>query len=164
MTSQTKSSRARKHPPESHHPFDDVRERARDQRNHPTKAETALWRALRRRSVLGFKFRRQHPVGPYIVDFFCYEAMLAVEVDGEHHGSDEHADYDKHRDRELRRRGIRVLRVSDDDVLTQLDGVVQMIAAALGEHPPEVPPQGDGVQDEAAAALLSDHDAVEFEP
>jgi very-short-patch-repair endonuclease len=70
--------------------------------------ETIVWNLLRNR-VTGFRFRRQHPVGPYFLDFFCREASLALELDGEQHA--EQADYDARRDAWLASRGILVIRV-----------------------------------------------------
>ena len=105
------------------------RERARALRRSPTEAERRLWYALRRRRFDGHKFRRQQPLGPYFVDFFCIEAQLVVEVDGNHHA--EQQGYDRDRDEWLARRGLRVLRFSDRDVLTRLGDVEEAIWIAL---------------------------------
>jgi very-short-patch-repair endonuclease len=61
--------------------------RARQMRNHPTEAESLLWQHLRRSQILGRKFRRQEPIGPYIVDFLCYDPMLVIEIDGSQHSA-----------------------------------------------------------------------------
>jgi very-short-patch-repair endonuclease len=88
---------------------------ARDLRKNPTNAERLLWSHLRRRQMAGFKFRRQHSVGPYICDFACVEASVVVELDGSQHV--EQSDYDFRRDRFLRSNGFRILRFWNDDVL-----------------------------------------------
>lgn len=87
-----------------------------------------LWEALRGRRLKGFKFRRQHPVDHYIVDFFCPAAKLVVEIDGPVHTESDHIEYDKIRDEFLRTRNYRVVRFSSDDVVTDLDHVLDHIA------------------------------------
>ena len=77
------------------------------------------------------KFRRQHPVGQYVVDFFCAKASLAIEVDGGGHGIENQIEIDEHRTRELERLGIRVLRFWNTDVLGNPEGVLKTIAEAL---------------------------------
>ncbi|WP_147653599.1 DUF559 domain-containing protein [Vulcaniibacterium gelatinicum] len=107
------------------------RDVARGLRRAMTDAERSLWRHLRQRQVLGHKFRRQHPIGPCIADFVCLEATLVVEVDGgQHMGSDG----DRRRDAHLRKRGFRVLRFWNDEVLGNADGVWWAIAVALSGH------------------------------
>jgi formamidopyrimidine-DNA glycosylase len=106
--------------------------RARELREATTDAEKKLWRRIRSRQLLGTKFRRQHPIGDYIVDFYCDEARLAIELDGGQHASS--SDYDSARTEELERRGIRVLRFWNNEVLRNLDGVLLRIAEAV--HPP----------------------------
>ncbi len=88
-----------------------------------------LWYHLRGRRLAGFKFRRQHRVGPFICDFACVEAALVVELDGSHHA--ERADYDRRRDAYLDGRGFRVLRVSNVDMLHRTDDVLSTIYAFL---------------------------------
>src|SRR5688572_26628719 len=91
--------------------------RARALRERPTDAERRLWRALRLRQMEGQKFRRQRPIGRYVVDFVCLESALIVEVDGGQHFEQQRG-YDATRDAWLISRGYRVLRFSDRDVLT----------------------------------------------
>ena len=105
--------------------------RAQDLRRTLTPPEVALWQALRARKLAGLRFRRQHPVGPWIVDFYCAERRLAVEVDGEVHGMGD-LDRDARRDADLTRRGVRVMRFAARDVLHEIDGVVAMIASEAG--------------------------------
>ena len=90
---------------------------ANGQRRIPTQAERLLWRDLRDRRCLGFKFRRQVPVGPYIADFVCMEARLIVELDGAPHREAGQAEHDVRRDRWLLAQGFRVLRFSNDRLL-----------------------------------------------
>jgi very-short-patch-repair endonuclease len=88
-----------------------------------TDAEQKLWYRLRGGRLDGLKFRRQHPVPPYIVDFCCTEARLVIELDGSQHG----ADVDAARAAALERRGLRVVRFWDNQVFEDLDGVLQVI-------------------------------------
>ena len=101
-------------------------------RKNPTRTERALWRAVRS-GTLKATFRRQHPIGPYIVDFVCLEARLVLEVDGGGHVEPDQAEYDKMRDEYLKAREFRVRRYSNRDVLQNLDGVLKDIAGALKE-------------------------------
>ena len=96
-----------------------------------TLAERKLWRLLRDRRVLKAKFRRQHVVGNYILDFFCSEADLAVEVDGGQHALPEQAEYDRRRDEFLKERGVTVLRFWCNNVLANTDGVLEEIMKYL---------------------------------
>ena len=105
-------------------------ERARELRGEPTEAEKKLWEHLRRKS-LSSKFRRQHPIGPFFLDFYCHEAKLAVEVDGGGHAEVDQAEYDAERSKALASEGIRVLRFWNSDVMKNVDGVVEKIREAL---------------------------------
>ncbi len=97
----------------------------RDLRREMTDAERLLWRHLRRRQVEGLKFRRQHPLGRFIVDFVCIEAALVIEVDGGQHG--ERQAQDAARTAWLNRQGYRVLRFWNNEVLNDIDAVRQAI-------------------------------------
>jgi very-short-patch-repair endonuclease len=97
---------------------------ARAARRHPTPAQRLLWWRLRDRA-LGCHFRRQHPIGPYVVDFACWPARLAIEVHGQHQPPD------AHRQRYLAEQGWRVLRVTDADVLRDLEATIVRIAQAV---------------------------------
>lgn len=90
-------------------------------------AEASLWNALRALKPLGFHFRRQVPLGRYYADFACHHPKLVIEVDGATHAD---ADYDATRDAFLRGEGYRVLRVTNEDVLRNLDGVVRAVLEA----------------------------------
>ncbi|NCP12368.1 MAG: endonuclease domain-containing protein [Sphingomonadales bacterium] len=102
--------------------------RARSLRRCMTDAERALWQALRNRQLDGRKFRRQATVGPYIADFACIAARLIVECDGGQHAM---SATDARRTAWLEAQGWRVLRLWNDDILTNLEGVLAVIAAAL---------------------------------
>jgi very-short-patch-repair endonuclease len=105
--------------------------RAREQRRQPTPSEARLW-ALLRKSRLGVRFRRQHPLAPYIVDFYCAAHGLVVEVDGGYHASDEQHAIDAERDRELLRlHSVRILRVSAELVMRNPSAVIAVIRAAF---------------------------------
>ena len=92
--------------------------------------ERLLWSQLRRRQLDGLHFRRQHPVGPYILDFYCDKAKLAVEVDGYSHGVADQPARDLRRDRWLAARGVTTLRIAARDVLISMDEVLATILAA----------------------------------
>ncbi len=108
--------------------------KARELRNRPTDAERTLWQQLRLRQIGGFRFRRQRPVGPYIVDFICLEKNLVIEVDGGQHS--EQSVYDAKRDDYLRAQGLVILRFWDHEVLTQIDNVKEAIWNAVTARPP----------------------------
>ena len=101
--------------------------RARVLRRTLTPPEARLWVYLRRRALGGLKFRRQHPLGPYVLDFYCAEARLAVEVDGQHHGNPEQFEKDKIRTAWLAKQDVEVLRIPAEHVRTNLDGVLTWI-------------------------------------
>jgi very-short-patch-repair endonuclease len=101
--------------------------KARTLRKEMSLPEVLLWRELRRRPA-GYKFRRQHPAGPFIFDFACLEARLAFEIDGEAHGRGSAANHDETRDEWLANQGYRTLRIPARDVLNNLDGVVAFVA------------------------------------
>ena len=113
-------------------------QRARRLRRDSTDAERKLWFRLRSRSVLGFKFVRQEPIGPYVVDFICRERHLIVELDGGQHADSKR---DLVRDRWLADQNYRVLRFWNNDVMANVDGVLETIALALNA---EASPDPDG--------------------
>ena len=106
-----------------YHP--EIQKRARELRRPQTPAEQALWCVLRNSQLEGLKFRRQHPIGPFILDFYCAMLKLAVEVDGDSHA--DQVEYDTARTEWLNDRGIRVIRFTNDEVKKNLDGVVAEI-------------------------------------
>jgi very-short-patch-repair endonuclease len=122
---------------ESHHIW--LREAARDQRWRATLPEQRLWGVLRSRQIEGLRFRRQHPIGPYIVDFLCAEARVVVEIDGSIHA--EQREYDAQRDDYMQYLGYRVVRITADTVDRDLPRALGVIRAA-GPTPPR--PRGSG--------------------
>ena len=124
----------------------DLRTYARDLRTHQTDAESLLWSLLRNRRLLGLKFRRQYPFNPYILDFYCHEAALAVELDGGQHV--EQQVYDRQRTLFLEDKGIKVLRFWNNEVLQQTGCVLEQIYLALEQCAPSsptlLPPAGEG--------------------
>jgi len=90
-----------------------------------------LWSKLRGRQLGGFKFRRQRPVGPYILDFYCPQKKLAIELDGGGHAEESQAEYDKDRTSYLQESGIEVLRFWNHQVFQETDAVMQEIWNAL---------------------------------
>ena len=108
---------------------------ARRLRRDATEAERHLWKHLRRRSLNGHRFRQQHPIGPYVADFACLQARLIVELDGGQHVDEQ--SYDAQRDAFLKERGFRVLRFWDHEVMRGVESVLDAIAEALSEGPPQ---------------------------
>ena len=109
-------------------------------RQNLTEAELSLWVWLRKPGIAGLRFRRQAPVGLYIADFFCPQHRLIVEVDCGHHSSNEEAQRDRDRDAWLIEQGYRIVRVWNNDVLSNIDGVCAAIAAAVSDNVTEEPP------------------------
>jgi very-short-patch-repair endonuclease len=105
-------------------------QRARRLRKTATDAEKRLWSRLRNRQIANLKFRRQHPLGNRIVDFFCPEAKLGIELDGSGHTSYRGQTSDLDREIELYEKGIRILRFQNTDVFSNLDGVLNAIIYA----------------------------------
>jgi very-short-patch-repair endonuclease len=116
-----------------------TKDRARSLRRAMSLPEVLLWRALKGGRLGGHHFRRQHPVGPYILDFYCHALRLAVEVDGQSHGFEDGPAHDARRDRFLREHGVRTLRLSARAVLDDVDGAartIQGFVAEAGLQPP----------------------------
>jgi very-short-patch-repair endonuclease len=103
-----------------------TKKRARAQRASMSLPERVLWGQLRLKRT-GLRFRNQHPAGPYVLDFYCHEARLCVEIDGQSH--DFTSAHDERRDRWLASQGVRTPRISAQDVLRNLEGVLQYIVA-----------------------------------
>ena len=108
-----------------------VHQHAKELRATPTEAEQKLWALLRNRQVKGKKFRRQHALADYVLDFYCHECKLAIELDGNHHNSDEAKEYDQARTVLLNEHGITVLRFWNKEVIKETEKVLQKIAACL---------------------------------
>lgn len=104
---------------------------SRDMRHDPTPAEAALWTLVRNRQVVGLKFRRQHAIDDFIVDFICLDRALIVEVDGSIHDQPEQAEYDTQRQAHLEGLGYQVLRFKNAEVLKTPERVTAQIKAAV---------------------------------
>jgi very-short-patch-repair endonuclease len=116
---------------------------ARTFRKEPTPAEALLWRALRNCRLGGRKFRRQHPIGPFVVDFYCAQEGLVVEVDGPIHTA--HLAADRERQELLEAAGLRVTRLPTEDVEADLVGALEKIRDVLHPSPQSpLPPAGEG--------------------
>lgn len=125
----------------------DVVKTARTLRQNQTDAEKKLWHRLRDRQLNGYKFRRQHPIPPYIVDFFCEEIGLIVEVDGGQHTPEK----DAKRSEFLNQNNFKILRFWNNEVLENIEGVLEMIAKNLPPNPsPQPSPGGRGSSKESS--------------
>ncbi len=122
--------------------------RARELRTTSTDAERLLWSKLRDRRLAGYKFRRQHPVGPFFADFACVEAKLIVELDGEQHFDEEVQAADERRTAMLARLGFHVLRFTNREMLLETDAATSVVHDWLvtrHPHPSPLPQAGEGV-------------------
>ena len=102
-------------------------------RKRLTDAEKVLWKHLRAKQLQGLKFRRQEPIGKYVVDFVCYQKRIVVEVDGGQHSKE--SSKDEERDRWFQKEGYKVLRFWNNDVLTNTDGVLEVIMKNVSPSP-----------------------------
>lgn len=119
-------------------------ERVRELRKNATEAEAFLWELLRDRQLAGFNFRRQHPLGGTILDFYCHEVHLAVEIDGAVHKEPEQAQHDAERSAYLNEQGIRVIRFWNHEVLNQTDAVLKKILKEFQSSASPVLPSPSG--------------------
>lgn len=110
---------------------------ARNLRKNLTETERALWKYLRAKQLARLKFRRQHPIGHYIVDFVCLEKRISIEVDGGQHAINKNKDLE--RNRWLQRKGFEILRFWDNEVLTNTEGVLEVIRERCLDHPHPTP-------------------------
>ena len=115
---------------------------AKTLRANQTEAEQRLWHHLRAHRFMALKFKRQKPMGRYIVDFVCVERQLIIEIDGGQHA--EQAEYDRQRDAWLRSQGYAVLRFCNHEVMHQLEGVLEQIRSAIALSPGPSPTGGRG--------------------
>jgi very-short-patch-repair endonuclease len=103
-------------------------------RKTQTEAEDMVWQSLRNRKILGCKFRRQHPIGKYIADFYCYEAKLVIEIDGGIHNRPQNKQYDENRSYELEELGITVIRFTNEMIEENLSKVLCEIKEELQKN------------------------------
>lgn len=109
--------------------------KARKLRKKMTPAENKMWSQLRNRKLFNYKIRRQHPVGQFIVDFFCVEKQLVIEIDGKIHLRSEIIEHDENRTAELERLGLRIIRFTNDEVMTDMECVLGKIKEQLDSLP-----------------------------
>jgi very-short-patch-repair endonuclease len=119
-------------------------QQARHLRRNATAAEKRLWSRLNNRQTAGLKFRRQHPIANRIVDFFCAEAKLAIELDGSGHARHTNAETDLDRELDLHAKGIRVLRFRNRDIFNNLSGVFNAMIYAVDPEKSLWPSQQPG--------------------
>jgi very-short-patch-repair endonuclease len=117
-------------------------------RKEQTNPESLFWYLVRDRRLMGLKFRRQHPMPPYVLDFYCDELKLAVELDGGQHNADDAAGRDRVRDAFIRARGIKVVRYWNHDVLLKteqvLEDLIQRLSSRVRPSPLAPLPEGEG--------------------
>jgi len=109
--------------------------RRKDLRNNSTPQEIILWSKLKN-SQIGFKFRRQHSIGGYIVDFYCPSKKIIIEIDGSQHFTKDSIEYDKRRTSFFKGLDLRVLRFDNNDINKNIDGVILNIKLEIGSPPP----------------------------
>jgi isoleucyl-tRNA synthetase len=112
-----------------------IKEFAKQNRKNPTQAEDVLWQNLRGKKLEGYKFRRQHQIADFIVDFICLEKRLIIEADGGYHNSPEMQEYDKARSRYLGYYGYKVIRFTNEEIIANTEGVLEKIYLALCQRP-----------------------------
>jgi len=108
---------------------------SRHLRRTQTSTEELMWQWLRNRQVAGAKFRRQHPIGPYVADFYCEQSKLVIECDGKDHFTEEGANRDATRDQYLRERGLTVFRFTNQEIEEDAQKVIESIAGWLTKNP-----------------------------
>lgn len=109
----------------------DIMKCASQMRKNPTPAEKALWEKLRKRQIEGQKFRRQHPVNCFIVDFYCREANLAIEVDGNVHDEPQQNERDIEREEILKNLGLRIIRFTNKEIFNDIEDVIKRIKESI---------------------------------
>ena len=112
----------------------DEKTKRRDLRNSSPQSEALLWAHLRQRPVDSLRFRRQYSVGAYVLDFYCPEVKLAIEIDGATHDGDDAAEHDANRQAWIEQFGIRFLRFSNQQVRNDINSVLQIIAITARER------------------------------
>jgi len=118
-------------------------------RNNATLQEKILWKYLRKRGLLNIKFRRQQPIGCYIVDFISIEKNLIIELDGGQHNTNKSMEYDKKRDEFLQSKGYKIIRIWNNHVTNNIDGVIEYLKSEINNPTPKSEistlPQGEGM-------------------
>ncbi len=135
--------------PFASHDFTDfAKDSAKTLRNNSTVPEIILWKCLKGKQLRGLKFRRQQPIGKYIVDFMCCYPKIIIELDGGQHNDDDSIEYDKKRDEYLRAQGFHIIRIWNDAVYNNINGVIDFILRVIDNPAPKSKistlPQGEG--------------------
>ena len=127
---------------------------SKELRQNQTPAEQILWYYLRKKQLAGLKFRRQEAFGNYILDFVCYEKRLVIELDGGGHLDDEQKEHDKLRDKFIEDNDYKVLRIFNNDIFSNIEGVIEKILQCVDMTPPPHPlPQGAGESSQSGSSL-----------
>ena len=116
-----------------------LKERARQLRQNMTPGEVKLWQHLKGKQMCGYDFDRQRPIDQYIVDFYCKRLMLAIEIDGSSHDSQERQHRDEERQARLESLGVRFLRFREEEVCREIEGVLRVIEEWIKTHPEPFP-------------------------
>ncbi|MBU0646403.1 endonuclease domain-containing protein [Patescibacteria group bacterium] len=103
-------------------------------RNEPTEPEKILWKEISNKKLNGFKFRRQHGIGDYIADFYCPEAKLVIELDGDSHFEESGIQHDKIRTQQIEQNQIKIIRFNNTDIRDSIEGVIDTIRQHLNDH------------------------------
>ena len=130
----------------------ELKQLARDLRKNMTLSEVLLWNQLKQKNMLGFDFDRQRPIGNYIVDFYCKELSLAIEIDGDSHIY--RYDEDEIRRSELEKLGVKFLRFDDLEVKRHISNVIRVIENWIGENKPTPSPSREGNKKEQGVSKL----------
>lgn len=120
-------------------------EKSRQLRKNITNQERKLWNIIRNRQFFNFRFRRQFPIGNYIVDFVCREKKIVIEVDGGQHNEKNNIDYDNMRSEYLALEGFKVVRFWNNDIDNNIDGVYEKLKEVFEITPSQPSPSGEGV-------------------
>jgi very-short-patch-repair endonuclease len=109
----------------------EILEKARFLRNNMTHSERIIWQEIRKRKFFGIIFRRQHPIGLFIVDFYCHEVRLVIEIDGNIHDLEENMEYDENRTFELKKLGLQVIRFRNEEIECRINKVLEILAKEI---------------------------------
>lgn len=129
----------------------ELKELAKELRKNMTLSEVLLWNELKQKNMLGFDFDRQRPIGNYIVDFYCKELSLVIEIDGDTHIYK--YDYDEERQKELENLGVRFLRFEDIEVKKNMNNVLRVIEDWIVKNKPTPPRRGTRYRDEIISVM-----------
>ena len=124
----------------------DLKSRRQELRKSMPPAEVILWQRIRGKQLLDCKFRRQHSVGPYVLDFYCPQLRLAIELDGDSHFREGAPQKDRDRDVYIRSFGIRVLRFLNTDVYDNVDGLLEVVVREIRQRKDELRAEKDGTE------------------